>query len=78
MERIEKYIRERVEYLTSPVNYQYGFVMLEEAEACLGELAGMAYALGYWELSESVKSARMSMRRKINEVRKRKIFSDVD
>lgn len=75
---IEQYIRRRVEQLTSPVNFQYGYESYEGVEAKLTELAQVAYDWGGWELSEEVKRARTPIRKRINEIRKYKIFTDVD
>lgn len=75
---IERYIKRRVAELTSPVNFQYGYESYEGAEAKLTELAHLAYEWGSWSLSEYVKAARRPIRKRINEIRKYKIFTDVD
>lgn len=75
---VEKYIKRRVAELTSPVNFQYGYETWEGAEAKLTELASVAYDWSGWELSEYVKAARRPIRKRINEIRKYKIFTDVD
>ncbi len=64
--------------MTSPVNFQYGYESYEGVEAKLTELAQVAYDWGGWELSEEVKRARTPIRKRINEIRKYKIFTDVD
>ena len=75
---IEQYVRRRVEQLTSPVNFQYGYETYESAEAKLTELAQVAYDWGGWALSEEVKRARIPIRKRINEISKFKIFTEVE
>lgn len=55
---IERHIRKRLEEITYPVNFSYGFMTRPEAESRLYELSILATAFGLYPLIDEIRAAR--------------------
>ena len=67
---IERHIRARIEELTSPNSFAYGYNTYVGAEAQLTELAILADRLELYDLAEKVRSARRPITEKIEDFRR--------
>lgn len=68
---LESYLSRRLEEITAPVNFVYGYMTYQEAEARLLELHSLSLATHQYEMAERVGSAIKPIRAKIEESQRR-------
>lgn len=71
---LESYLRVRLEEITCPANFAYGFMTYHGAEERLMELHSLALKMQLYEMSEKIGAAIKPIRAKIEEARRRGNF----
>lgn len=64
---VESHIAQRLEELTSPVNFAYGYMTYHGAEERLTELHILAMKIGLYELAKKIGDSRRTIREKIED-----------
>ena len=66
-EELKRYIRARIEEITSPVGFAYGYMTYYGADERLSELGTLARCMGLWDVAEAITNARRPIKEKIDE-----------